>query len=139
MEIKFKKLHSIAQINRGSHAAAGFDLVATDYEINTEHEYIQYKTGVSVEIPDGYFGALYPRSSISKYKMVLCNSVGVIDSDYRGEIMVRFRYHLDGPTYKIGDKIAQLIIQKYENVSYTEVSELSDSVRGSGGFGSTGQ
>ncbi len=138
MEIKFKKLHSIAQISKGSNTAASFDLVAVDYEFNDEYGFIQYKTGIAVEIPDGYFGALYPRSSISKYDMLLCNSVGVIDSDYRGEIMVRFRVGGD-KLYKVGDKIAQLIIQKYEEVSYTEVTDLSDSVRGSGGFGSTGQ
>ncbi len=98
-----------------------------------------YGTGLSIEIPEGYVGLIFPRSSICKTTMTLTNSVGVIDSGYRGELKAIFR--LTGPhemDYKIGDRIGQLMIVPIPTVEIEEVTELSTSIRGTGGFGSSG-
>lgn len=118
---------------------AGLDLTATSKEENSL--YIEYGTNLAIEIPEGYVGLLYPRSSISKYHLVLANSVGVIDSNYRGEIKVRFKKTIDNSyenIYNVGDRVAQLIIMPYPSIELVEVTELSDTVRGAGGFGSSG-
>lgn len=122
---------------------AGIDLTATEVFYDDAGN-ICYKTGIFMEIPEGYVGLIFPRSSISKYITQLSNSVGVIDSGYRGEIMFKFKptdyYHnrtsqLD--VYQIGDRIGQIIILPYPQITFEEVTELSDSERGIGGFGST--
>ena len=98
-----------------------------------------YNTGLALEIPSGYVGLLYPRSSLSKTDMSLRNCVGVIDSGYRGPIVLKFReYDNSLFNYKIGDRIAQLMIMPYPQVEFNEVDQLSDTDRGTGGFGSTG-
>ena len=106
-----------------------------------------YGTGIAVEIPEGYVVLLYPRSSNRKTESYLTNHVGVIDSGYRGEIMVNFKtrdfkegeiQQLYKP-YEVGDKIAQIIIMPYPKIKFIEVEELSDSDRGDGGHGSTGK
>jgi len=141
MEIKFKKLNPYAVIPKHAHDGdAGLGLVATDNGIyNHTHDYIEYDTGIAVEIPPGYFGALAPRSSISDTPFMLCNSLGIIDETFRGSIKCRFRRlnNEEFKEYKFGDKLAQLIIIPYEKVVGKEVEELSDSVRGTGGWGST--
>lgn len=115
---------------------AGLDLVAVSIE--ETNKYIEYDTGVAVEIPNGCVGLAFPRSSISKYDLLQCNSVGVIDSGYRGTI--RFRFKRLGPDiYQIGDKIGQLVILDIPSISLNIVTMLSDSERGTGGFGSSGQ
>lgn len=122
---------------------AGMDLVATDKsEIDLANNTVTYGTGISVEIPVGYVGLIFPRSSIHKYNLSLANSVGVIDSGYRGEIMVKFRLTGSGKSgklYDVGDRIAQLIIIPYPKVNLIDSDNLTDTERGKDGFGSTGR
>lgn len=141
MKVKIKKLHEKATIPSYAHETdAGLDLTAISLDIvdNGDHGYYQYKTGLSVEIPEGYVGLIYPRSSICKTGMILANSVGVIDSGYRGEIEFRFKYIKGTKAYEIGERVGQLIIMPYPKVEFEEVEEHSESSRGEGGFGSTG-
>lgn len=142
MVVKFKKLIENAVTPTKAHETdAGFDLTATSKIIDDECN-IVYGTGIAVEIPNGYVGLLFPRSSIAKKSLILSNSVGVIDSGYRGEIMAKFKIalHPDNiATYNVGERIAQLIITPIPDVEFVEVSELNDSDRGVGGYGSTGK
>lgn len=130
---------------------AGLDFVATSITAITEH-FIEYGTNLAVEIPFGYVGLLVPRSSISKTDLVLANSIGIIDSGYRGEVRFRFKTTYEPTTerlvhgkarerkaYSIGDKIGQLIIIPYPQVELQLVDELEESERGDGGFGSSGK
>ena len=136
MKVKIKKLRSNAVIPRYSKAGdAGMDLTAIDLEEKGMH--VTYKTGLAIEIPEGYVGLLFPRSSVYKTRQVLSNSVGVIDSGYRGEIMMKFS--LSDNQYKIGDRIGQIMILPYPDIQFDEVDVLSESERGEGGFGSTGE
>lgn len=140
MKVKIKKLCPEAIIPTYAHNTdAGLDLVAISKDIidTKDYGYYQYKTGLSLEIPEGFVGLIYPRSSISKTGMILCNSVGVIDSGYRGEIELRFRYIKNTTEYNIGDKIGQLVIIPYPKIEFEEVEEHSKTTRGEGGFGST--
>jgi len=153
MKIKFKKLNDRAKIpfyaNEGD---AGMDLLATT--VKRSSNFYEYGTGLAMEIPKGYVGLLFPRSSISNTDHYLRNSVGVIDSGYRGEIKIRMsapdthfyqqvynlpQDKLDRKEYNIGDKIAQLVIIKLPWVDIEEVENLNDSDRGEGGFGSSGK
>lgn len=141
MKIKIKKLHNNAVIPKKAHEQdAGFDLVAVSKEEVDEGNYgfIEYDIGIGLEIPEGYVGLVYPRSSISKTGHILANSVGVIDSNYRGSIKVRFKTIPDCSEYNPGDRVAQLIIMPYPEITFEEVDELSSTDRGSGGFGSSG-
>ena len=139
MKIRFKKLSPSAVVPRKAHASdAGFDLTCTRYEV-TNGELFTYHTDIAVEIPDGYVGLLFPRSSIYKQDLFLTNSVGVIDSGYRGEVTAKFRPHLFAKPYDKGDRVAQMIIMPYPHVDFVEVDELSESDRGEGGYGSTGK
>ena len=138
--LKFKKLHPNAVIPKFAKPGdAGLDLVCVDsYE--KDGLWICH-LGLAVEIPPGYFGAIYPRSSIKNYDLRLSNSVGILDSGYRGEIIAAFDFKTDSRTarvYRNGDKCCQLIIQKYEKIIPIEAGELSETERGTGGFGSTG-
>lgn len=170
--VKFKRLTDNAVTpSYAKDGDAGLDLVAISKEfkvIDGTAPYLEYGTGIAVEIPYGYVGLLFPRSSITKCAagVSLKNSVGVIDSGFRGEIMIRleipsddcvwdgeqFVQYFDGeegpmsngrndllPTPNVGDRIAQLIIIPYPTVRLQEVENLSDSDRGVGGFGSTGK
>ena len=140
VELKIKKLHPNAVIPCYAKAGdAGMDLVAVSEEWNKNNTMVTYDTGLSVEIPEGYVGLLFPRSSVSKTTLNLANSVGVIDSGYRGSLMLKFRYLEEGDVYDVGDRVAQLVIMKLPFVEITEVAELSSSERGEGGFGSTGK
>lgn len=140
MNIKIKKLHENAVIPKYSKPGdAGMDLTAVEVKRDT-YGNLSYSTGLSVEIPEGYVGLLFPRSSISKTDLRLANSVGVIDSGYRGEIILKFildESHYS-TAYNEGDRVGQLIILPYPTVIFEEVDELPDSDRGSGGFGSSG-
>ena len=138
IKLKFKKLSDRAEIPfYAKKGDAGIDLVATTMFSNGY--FIEYGTDLAMEIPEGYVGYIFPRSSISNTDHYLRNSVGVIDSGYRGEIRIRMSIPQLGSTqYKNGDKIAQLIIMKLPWVDIEEVDELSDTDRGEGGFGSTG-
>lgn len=137
LNIKIKRLSPKAQLPTKAHATdAGYDLYASS--CHYEDGMLHYGTGVAVEIPAGYVGLVFPRSSIANTHLTLSNSVGVIDSGYRGEIKAKFR---KGGTrgYNVGDRIAQLIIIPYPEVTFVEVDELSDSDRGIGGYGSSGK
>lgn len=173
MQVKFKKLNKDAVIPTKAHPTdAGYDLVATSVSVD-EMGNVVYGTGLSLEIPNGYVGLAFSRSSVSKKDLILSNCVGVIDAGYRGEIMFKFRpmnfgfkqnikmpcsfwkrlfhpYDLTsdivpywseghGHFYKPGDRIAQLIIIPRPRIEFVECEELSDSDRGTGGFGSTGE
>lgn len=139
--IAFKKLHAAAEAPFiGSEYAAGADLRAVE-EVNIyPGEFVKVPTGIAVEIPNGYFGAIYPRSGMATKKgLRLANCVGVIDADYRGEILVAmYNDSLEVQTVAVGERIAQMVIQPYLPCNYEEVDELSDTERGAGGFGSTG-
>ena len=142
MEVKIKKLHPDAVIPVYSKPGdAGLDLTATSID-DDSYGNIIYGTGLAIEIPEGYVGLLYPRSSNSKTDLYLTNHVGVVDSGYRGEIMFKFRPVNgieDAYIYAVGDRIGQLIIMPYPSIKFIETEELSDSDRGEGGFGSTGK
>lgn len=137
MKVKIKKLHPDAFIPKYAKAGdAGMDLTAVEME--REWNIVTYKTGLAVEIPEGHVGLLFPRSSVYKTSMVLSNCVGVIDSGYRGEIMMKFRSTESNKAYEVGDRVGQLIILPYPQVEFEEVENLSSTERGSGGYGSTG-
>jgi dUTP pyrophosphatase len=116
------------------------DLVATKIISNTTFD-ISYGIDLAMEIPKGFVGLVFPRSSIRKYELALSNSVGVIDSGYRGEIQATFKKTngLDSLSYKVGDRIAQIMIIPHPDIQFEEADELSDTERGEGGFGSTGK
>lgn len=143
MNIKIKKLDSKAVIPAYANPGdAGMDVVATS--VKFEENYIEYGTGLSFEIPEGYVMLIFPRSSVSKKDMILANCVGVLDSGYRGELKLRFKIvyqagRLLRDFYNPGDKIGQIMIIPYPTIEFTEVDELSDSERGEGGFGSSGK
>lgn len=139
MKIRFKKLHHDAVVPAKAHATdAGFDLTALSVDYG-DNGLITYGTGLAVEIPLGYMGLIFPRSSVCKKDLVLTNSVGVIDSGYRGEVMAKFRMtDMQADVYNKGDRIAQLVIMPYPDVEFEEADELSGSDRGVGGYGSTG-
>ena len=117
---------------------AGMDLYAASFAIDQNNNYV-YGTGLAMEIPKGYVGLIFPRSSISKTAHSLRNAVGVIDSGYRGEIMMKYDINThNSPVYEIGDRIAQIIILPYPQIEFEEAFELSKTQRGKGGFGSSG-
>ena len=143
MRVNVKKLHPKAVIPYYAQAGdAGMDLYTVGQGEADTYGNMVYKTGLAMEIPDGYVGLIYPRSSVSKTAHMLRNHVGVIDSGYRGEIILKFGWYETSPgehqVYDAGDRIGQIIIMPYPKVSFSEVNELSDSERGAGGFGSTG-
>lgn len=143
-KIKIKKLTDTAKTpTRGSEHAAGYDMYADvkeDVQIKP-HETVKIGTGLVMEIPDGYFGAIFARSGLAtKEGLRPANCVGVCDSDYRGEYIVAI--HNDSEetrTITAGERIAQLVVMPYLPVTFDEVAELTDTNRGEGGFGSTGK
>lgn len=138
--INIKKTNELAIIPKYAHSTdAGMDLVAVS--MNETDKYIEYDTGIALEIPKGYVGLVFSRSSVSKLDLVQANSVGVIDSSYRNSIKVRFKKLKDNGVcvYVPGERIAQLIVLPYPMIGFNEVEKLSDSDRGLGGFGSTGR
>ncbi|MFA5366523.1 MAG: dUTP diphosphatase [Dehalococcoidia bacterium] len=160
MEIKFKKLVPEAKAPlKVIDIDAGFDLFAAT--INETSDFNEYGTGIAVEIPEGYVGLVFPRSSITKYDLMLKNGVGVIDASYRGEIRCRFHITKDDDRkieiindntinqitnirsglklYNVGDRIAQIVFLELPKITMIEVDELSGTQRGSGGFGHTGK
>lgn len=145
MNIKIKKLKPSAVIpTRGSEKAAGYDLYACFEEnekVIAPHTTVPIGTGLSIAVPDGYFGAVFARSGLaSKQSLRPANCVGVCDSDYRGEYIVMLHNDGDVPrTVLLGDRIAQLVIIPYLDVNFEETDELDETKRGAGGFGSTGR
>lgn len=139
MNLKIKKLHPDAKIPEQMTAgAAGFDLVATSHEYDAVLDVHTYGLGIAVEIPRGHVGFLLPRSSIYKTGLSLCNSLGTIDSDFRGELKAKFYISGAGlPRYEVGDRVIQLVIMQIPAVNIQVVDELNETARGAGGFGST--
>lgn len=143
MDIKYKKLNDLAKVpTRGSDSAAGYDLYAA-----TEGKFIIYphstemvSTGLSLELPEGYFGAIFARSGLAtKQGLRPANCVGVVDSDYRGEIKVALHNDTDFvQTFEEGDRVAQLVLLPYIEMTFLEAEELTETERGEDGFGSTG-
>lgn len=157
MKVRIKKLSPNAQIPKKAHSTdAGFDLYATSRKLDDDGN-IVYGTGLAFEIPEGFVGYVFPRSSISKQNLFLTNSVGVVDAGYRGEVTAKFKmsqkagmleregeHYFAIPTfpgctvYEVGERIAQLIIMPIPAIEFTEADTLSSSERGTGGYGSTG-
>ena len=138
MKVNIKKLHPNAVIPKyATLGDAGLDLTAVD--VVADESTLTYKTGLAVEIPSWHVGLLFPRSSVYKTGQTLTNCVGVIDSGYRGEIMLKFTLSPYAKEYEIGDRVGQLIIIPYPRIDFVEVDELIPSDRGVGGYGSTGR
>lgn len=143
MKVNIKKLNNNAIVpTYGSEYAAGADLYAcTDGEIQIEpHTTAVIPTGLALELPLGYAGLIYARSGLATKKgLAPANKVGVVDCDYRGEVKVALHNHSEIPqTVAAGERVAQLVITPYVTARFIEKDELSDTVRGAGGFGSTG-
>ncbi len=144
MEIKIKKLKENAIIpTRGSEYAAGYDLYACcdDVVIIEPHKTVKIGTGLSIELPNKYFGAIFARSGLAtKNGLRPANAVGVCDSDYRGEYTIALHNDTDSPqVINPTDRIAQLIVIPYLQVDFVEVDNLGETKRGDNGFGSTGR
>ena len=142
--VKIKRLNKLAKIpTRGSAESAGYDLyAATDKDIQIPpHSNVKIGTGIAMSIPNGFFGGIFARSGIAtKRNMRPSNCVGIVDSDYTGEVIVSV--HNDSTetkTIQRGERIAQLVIVPYLSVIFNEVDELDETERGNGGFGSTGE
>lgn len=144
MELKFKRLKDSAVLPiRGTKGAAGIDLTCTNITttLNEANQLmLVYHTDLAVEIPKGYVGLLVPRSSIWKKSLMLTDSLGIIDADFRGEIVAIMKATTDTvpAIYKQGERFCQLVILKKPEYTIKEVEELSKTERGEGGFGSTG-
>jgi dUTP pyrophosphatase len=141
MRTYIKKLHPNAVIpTYAKQGDAGMDLVATEI-LNEEAFQITYGTGLAMEIPLGFVGLVFPRSSIRKYDLSLTNCVGVIDSGYRGELQATFRKErgVASTKYEVGERIAQIMIIPHPDITFIETEELSETDRGEGAFGSTGK
>ena len=171
MKVNIKKLHANAVIPTYAHSTdCGLDLTAVSKTFD-EYGNVVYGFGLAFEIPEGYAGFIFPRSSNHKSELLLTNSVGIVDSCYRGEVTAKFasrittsfpktlwhrlKYFFTGKikgydmntwchfsenlNYKIGDRVAQMVILPYPKVEFVEVDELSNTERGTGGYGSTGK
>lgn len=139
--VKVKKLHPDAVIPSYSKIGdAGMDLTITTIKENTTFD-VSYGFGIAMEIPKGFVGLVFPRSSVRNQDLILSNCVGVIDSGYRGEIQATFKktQGLDSVKYKVGERGAQIMILPYPQITMIESNDLSDTERGDGGFGSTGK
>jgi len=144
MKVRFKKL--VDKAVNPSYAKpgdAGLDMTAIGNRIDTENNFIEYYTGIALEVPEGHVGLLFPRSSTSKTDLRLANCVGVVDSGYRGEISFRYKFPKDVFFAKLkrfqdGDRVGQLVIIPYPQIEMEESDILSDTERGEGGYGSTG-
>lgn len=160
IKVKIKKMNPNAVIPCYAKAGdAGLDLTATSISYD-EYGNICYGTGLAFEIPEGYVGLIFPRSSICKEQLLLSNAVGVIDSGYRGEVSFKFKPSIaldknqyvktvdkilwatavkQNSIYQVGDRIGQMIIMPYPSIEFEEVEELSETERGEGGYGSSGK
>jgi len=142
VKVRFKRLRPEAVEPKMAHKGdAGWDLVAVSREWDAGHRVYIYRSGIAVEIPEGYVGLVFPRSSIANRDLLLTNAVGVIDSGYRGEVMAKFglRGSMDCGLYEVGERFAQLVIMRLPWVDFEEAEELSESERGAGGYGSSGK
>ena len=144
MDVRIKKLNDLAKIpTRGSKFSAGYDLyAATNYDIQIPpHSTVKIGTGLAMDLPYGYFGTIFARSGIAtKRGLRPANAVGICDADYRNEYIVALHNDTDEiQTIQAGERIAQLILLPYQDIDFKEVNELSNTDRGMGGFGSTGE
>ena len=141
MDVKIKKLVEGVIIPKYAKIGdAGMDLTATSKWYDDDNN-VCYGTGIAMEIPKGYVGLVFPRSSNAKQDLILSNSVGVIDSGYRGEITFKFKLVEDrhlAKDYNVGDRVGQIIIMPYPIIEFVEVEELTKTERGDGGYGSSG-
>ena len=159
LKVRIKKLHKDAVIPRYAKLGdAGLDLTAVSVSFD-EYGNICYGTGLAFEIPEGYVGLVFPRSSNCKKGIIPSNAVGVIDSGFRGEVSFKFRplphkaderynadygsyvvnYKINCNIYRVGDRVGQIIIMPYPQIEFVEVDELSETERGTGGYGSSGR
>lgn len=143
MDVKIKKLHPDAVIPKYSKRGdAGLDLTAVSKYYDSENEQVVYDVGIAFEIPEGYVGLLFPRSSICNKNLSLSNAVGVLDSGFRSSPKFKFRQtptnELGFKEYNVGERIGQILILPYPQINFIETDELSATDRGTGGFGSTG-
>ena len=141
-KIKVQKLSKSAVMPKKAHETdAAFDLVAISRIYNIEKQYYEYGTGLAIELEPGYAGLLLCRSSISEKTLTQTNAIGLLDENYRGEIKFRFKVNTDfvPEIYNIGDRIGQILIIPYPQIELEEVLTLSDSERGTEGFGSSGK
>ena len=154
MKVKIQKISPLAKIpSYAKEGDAGMDVIATSIISDTPTQ-ITYGLGIALEIPNGFVGLVFPRSSIRKTGLQLSNSVGVIDSGYRGELQATFNKLFGGEGmydemkvnqmqpndyYKIGDRVAQIMIIPFPPIEFEQVTQLSETERGEGGFGSTGK
>ena len=137
IKVKIKKLSPDAVFPKYSlDGDAGMDLTAVSKE-QLDQEHIKYGFGIAMEIPRGYVGLIFPRSSCYKRKQLLSNAVGVVDSGYRGEISA-VMIGTTETSYNVGDRVAQIIILPYPQIEFEETNELETTIRGNGGYGSTG-
>lgn len=144
MKVRIKKLNDNAMMPTKAHATdAGFDLYCTSKKIDWTKRQIVCHTGLAFEIPEGYVGLIFPRSSVSNKPLMMANSVGVVDSCYRGEVTAKFNITDTRQSafahYQEGDRIAQMIIIPYPEIEFEETDSISESDRGTGGYGSTGR
>ena len=136
LKIKIKKINPEAKIPEYAHEGdAGMDVVAISMQEN--ENYIEYGTGLSFEVPEGYLMLIFPRSSLSKKDLILANHVGILDSGYRGELKLRFK-KTGKEIYQVGERIGQILVIPYPKIEFEEVQELLETLRGDNGFGSTG-
>ena len=144
MDVRFKRLNDLAKIpTRGSKFSAGYDLyAATDKDVQIPpHSTVKIGTGLAMDLPSGYFGAIVARSGIAtKRGLRPANALGVCDEDYKGEYIVALHNDTtETKTVQAGERIAQLVLLPYQTIDFKEVDELHDTERGIGGFGSTGE
>ena len=141
MKVKVK-LHGNAEMPQFAYGngAVGADIKCISYSIvdMDGYGYIEYDTGISVQPPEGYYIEAGPRSSCSNYGLILSNSVGIIDPDYRGTIKARFKWIKGTAKYEVGDKIIQLILRRKYDFEFEQVDDLDETDRGDKGFGSSG-
>lgn len=143
IQVKFKKLHPDAKLpTKGSEHAGAWDVYCTEVEQKGEDKFI-VKLGFALEFSENYRVMIQPRSSITKTGLIMQNTPGLGDADYRGEYQMRFYspvWEYDTPfPYKPGDRVGQLYFERIIHVDWEETTELTDSDRGEGGFGSTGK
>ena len=145
-DVKIKKLVDNAVIPSYAHPGdAGMDITCTSVEYDSKNDCFMYHTGLAFEVPKGYVMLIFPRSSNRKTNYYLTNHVGVLDSGYRGELMMAYKcrdaehYDRSIAPYALGDRIGQIMILPYPLIRFIEVDELSETERGTSGFGSTGK
>ena len=139
IDVKIRKVHPDAVIPFRAHPTdAGMDITAVSMEMT--EDYVEYDTGLQFQLPEGYAMLIFPRSSNSKKDLLLCNSVGILDAGYTGNLKLRFKLTTEGYTEKIynpGDKVGQIMIMPYPEINFIETEVFNETERGDGGFGST--